>query len=360
MSLLLLPACGKSSSESREAKVTSPVAPSVVRDSVRCGVGLDMDPSAAVATINGIAIPCKDLFERTASAALSTEAEFREQLRGMHKQGLAELIDDKLLQAAADEKKQSIKDFVAGTLSIVPTTAEEAKAFYEQAVARGEQLPPYESVTAELINFLNENKQKVALQEFRDGLRAKATLELSLPLVLPPKFEVEATGPSKGGDNAVVTIVEFSDFQCHFCGKAEPTVQQVLKEYGDKVRFVYRDYPLPNHPEAAKAAEAAHCAGKQGKYWELHGLLFANQAALGMDAVKGYAQSLGLNSEEFASCVESGEMAPVVVASLQEGEKAGVNGTPAFFVNGRILSGAQPFERFKEVIDHELANAGQN
>ncbi len=332
---------------------------STVEATKPCGVGLDVGPQTTVATVDGVAIPCSELFSLTSPMALARQAEFLEEIRSIHKQGLANLIDERLLQAAADEKKQSISEFVASTLSIQPTTPEEAKAFYDQAVAQGETLPPFEEITDDLIGFLNERKQKTELETFRATLRAKAEISTSLPVVMPPKFIVDATGPSQGTDTAAVTIVEFSDYQCGFCAKAESTVHKVLEEYGDRVRLVYRDYPLPNHTEAPKASEAAHCAGKQNKFWEMHDLLFQNQRTLGIDALKGYAATLDLNPEKFVACLDSGEMKPVVVASLQEGEKVGVNGTPAFFVNGRLLSGAQPFERFKEVIDHELAQAGK-
>jgi len=359
-SLLLLPACKTESSSSSEAKpATSPVN-TVGSPAAPCGVGLDVAPESAVATVNGKAIPCSELFALTQPLALSAQAEFREELRGMHKQGLANMIDERLLQEAADAKKQTISEFVASTLTIQPATPEEAKAFYDQAVAQGETLPPLEQITEELMGFLNERKQKAELETFRNSLRAKADIQMSLPTVVPPKFTVDATGPSQGPDTALVTIVEFSDYECGFCGKAEPTIHKVLEEYGDKVRLVYRDYPLPNHTNAPKASEAAHCAGVQDKFWEMHGLLFQNQRALGIEALKGYATTIGVDSEQFVACLDSGEMKPVVIASMEEGEKLGVNGTPAFFVNGRLLSGAQPFARFKEVIDYELAAAAKN
>ncbi|MCP4447615.1 MAG: DsbA family protein [Myxococcales bacterium] len=353
-SFLLLPSCGKGNSKPAEARKSVPAQAGPAKTAEDCGVGLDIAPSAAVATIDGVAVPCSELFERTSKLAITSQAEFREQLRGLHQQGLSELIDEKLLNAAADEKKQSVEEFVSGTLSIQPTTPEEAKAFYEKALAQGEQLPPYDEIQEELVAFINENKQKTELSKFRAELRAKASVELSLPTVLPPKVLVDGTGPAQGAESAKVTIVEFSDYQCHFCGKSEPTVHKLLEEYGDKIRLVYRDYPLPNHTDAPKAAEAAHCAGKEGKFWEMHDALFANSGALGVADIKRYAVTLGLDSEQFAGCLDSGEMKPIVIASMEEGQKVGVNGTPAFFVNGRILSGAQPFERFKEVIDHEL------
>jgi len=358
-SLLLLPACGK---KTTDAKDTPPAAGTVVANAVvdPCGIGLDVGPETAVAVIDGVSVPCSELYQHTASAALSADAEYREQLHNIHKQGLSELINEKLLKAAADEKKLTVKDLVASSLSIVPTTVEEAKAFYAQAVARGEKLPPYEEVEKELNNYLNEQKQRGALETYRQSLQAKAEIDYRLPLLLPPKFEVNSDGgSSKGPSSAPVTIVEFSDYQCPFCGRAEPTIERLLAEYGDKIRLVYRDYPLPNHSFAPKAAEATLCAGKQGRYWEMHDLLFKNQRALDIPDLIGYAATLKLKSEDFLSCLQSGETRPSVVASTKAGEDVGVNGTPAFFVNGRLLSGAQPYERFKEIIEYELKSVAK-
>ena len=130
---------------------------------------------------------------------------------------------------------------------------------------------------------------------------------------------------------------------------------KVMKAYDGKVRVVYRDFPLPIHPQAQKAAEAAHCAGDQGKYWEMHEKLFANQKALEPTALKGYAKDIGLDQGKFDKCLDSGEKAKVVETNRKAGEKVGVTGTPAFFVNGVQLTGAQPFEEFKTIIDGELA-----
>lgn len=122
------------------------------------------------------------------------------------------------------------------------------------------------------------------------------------------------------------------------------------------MRIVFRDYPLPNHPQAQPAAEAAQCANDQGKFWEYHDKLFQNQRAMEPDNLKQYATDLGLNLEAFNECVDSRKYRADVQRDLQEGKKIGVTGTPAFFINGRFLSGAQPFENFKAVIDQELGN----
>jgi protein-disulfide isomerase len=164
----------------------------------------------------------------------------------------------------------------------------------------------------------------------------------------------EDDDPSIGPKDAKVVIIEFSDFQCPFCSKAESTVKQILAEYEGKVRFVYRDYPLSFHQFAQKAAEAAECADEQGKFWEYHDLLFDKQnewSSNGVLSFKQYAKDIGLDSQKFDQCLDSGQMASEVKKDFSDGQSYGVNGTPAFFVNGEMISGAQPFSVFKQKID---------
>lgn len=171
---------------------------------------------------------------------------------------------------------------------------------------------------------------------------------------------VTADEHMQGGDNAKVTIVEYSDFECPFCGRAYPTVNQVMETYGEDVRLVYRHFPLNSiHPQAQKAAEASECAADQGKFWEFHDKVFENQELLsgGATQLKKWAGELGLNASKFASCLDSGEKADIVQAGLDSGSAAGVTGTPAFFINGVALVGAQPFSSFQQVIDEQLSNS---
>lgn len=160
--------------------------------------------------------------------------------------------------------------------------------------------------------------------------------------------------PVKGPANAKITIIEFSDYQCPFCARAEPTMNQIIDTYKDDIKIVYRDFPLGFHENAQKAAEASECADEQGKFWEYHDKLFANQGALDIPSLKAYAIELKLNSAQFNQCLDSGKYEPEVKKDLEDGKAAGVSGTPAFFINGRLVSGAQPFDNFKKVIDEEL------
>jgi protein-disulfide isomerase len=163
--------------------------------------------------------------------------------------------------------------------------------------------------------------------------------------------------PALGPSNARVTIIEFSDFQCPYCAQFHAqTLPTILQEYGDRIRFVYRDFPLATlHPFAEKAAEAGECAHEQGAFWPYHDLLFNNQRALDRASLGTYATMSGLKMDAFNGCLDSAKYADEVAADEQAGVAAGVTGTPAFLVNGRLMVGAQPFAVFKAAIDAALA-----
>lgn len=172
-----------------------------------------------------------------------------------------------------------------------------------------------------------------------------------------------------GDPNAPVTLIEFSDFQCPFCRKFyKETLPQIKKEYiaTGKVKLVYRDFPLSFHPGATPAAEGAECAKEQGKFWEMHDAIFDEQEKQGSgtiqftaDDVKKWAAKIGLNTSKFNQCLDSGKYKQEVEKDTADGSAAGVNGTPATFINGRLVSGAQPFGAFKAIIDEELKKLGK-
>jgi protein-disulfide isomerase len=171
-----------------------------------------------------------------------------------------------------------------------------------------------------------------------------------------PRYMVPTTDkdPVRGNAAAPVTIVEFSDFQCPYCARVTPTLAHVREVYGDKVKIVFKDYPLPNHAQAPKAAEAARCASEQQKFWEMHDAMFANQRALEVPGLKQTARAIGLDGAKFDQCLDSGKWAGVIGEGSALGDKMGVNSTPTLYVNGRALVGAMPFENFKSIIDEEL------
>lgn len=190
-----------------------------------------------------------------------------------------------------------------------------------------------------------------------------ADLDQVAPNVAPPEIarvQVSADDDAvKGDPKAKVEIIEFSDYECPFCGNFyRETLSQIKTEYIDtgKAKFIYRDFPLNSiHPQAQKAAEAAECAGEQDKYYDMHDMLFENGVQGGPDIFKQYAGDIGLDIAKFSECLDTSKMASEVQKDFQDGQRSGVSGTPAFFVNGKLVSGAQPFSVFKELIDAELA-----
>jgi protein-disulfide isomerase len=172
-------------------------------------------------------------------------------------------------------------------------------------------------------------------------------------------YAINTTGsPAKGGPpNAAVTLVEFSDFQCPFCGRVTATLDQVEKVYGDKVRIVFKHLPLRMHSKAPKAHAASEAANRQGKFWEMHDLIFSNQRELSEAKYIQYATQIGLDVDRFKKDMASASVKAKVDADAAEAGKLGVTGTPGFFVNGFFLSGAKPFSEFKKVIDEQLAKS---
>ncbi len=163
--------------------------------------------------------------------------------------------------------------------------------------------------------------------------------------------------PSLGPEDAPVVIVEFSDFQCPYCKRANPTVERLLEEYPDQVRRVFKHFPLSFHRQAMNAHRAALAAGEQGKFWEMHAMIFDSGKGLDPDTMKAHAAALGLDVARFEEDFGSERFGERIEADMAEGRQAGVRGTPAFFINGRLLSGAQPYEVFKRRVEEVLEKA---
>ena len=285
------------------------------------------------------------------------------QLRQLHTQeyelkrrALDDLINQKLLEAEAKKRSVPAEQLLqqeVDSRAAEPTDAE-VEAFY---LGQRDRLNrPLDDVKAQLRQTLKQAKLQQARQNYFLRLREKAQVAI---LLRPPKVEV-AYDPArlKGSARAPVTIVEFSDFQCPYCRNVQATLKEVAAKYGDRVAFAHRDFPLRSlHPQAQSAAEASRCAGEQGKFWEYYDALFASQAKLDAGALAGYARSVGLDEKQFDSCVAGGKYRGKIEEDVQDGTRIGVGGTPAFFINGVFLSGAQPAAAFEKVIDEELAYA---
>jgi protein-disulfide isomerase len=320
------------------AKTTAPPAPA----------------AGTVALVDGKPISTADL-EAMAGSQLS---QLRAQEYQIKRRALDELIARKLAEKEAAARGISTDELMRTEIEAkVPAITEaEQRAFYEQNKARLGNTPEAEALK-QIEAYLRQQKVRERQVAFVNDLKTRTPVRVMLE---PPRTAV-AVGddPAKGPATAPVTIVEFSDFQCPFCTRVNPTLKQVGDKYGEKVRVVFRNFPLLQiHPQAAKAAEAASCAADQGKFWEMHDKLFANQQKLAVEDLKAHATELGLKADEFNQCLDSGKKEADWKHDMNEGTSYGLSGTPAFFINGRLISGAQPLEAFSAIIDEELEMKG--
>jgi len=314
-------------------------------------------PGDVVATVGSRSIT---LAEADAKAMQQPTATFGSMKLGQaiyqaRRAAIDDLVADLLMDEAAKAKSVTRSALIEQeiTAKISPVSEADIVAFYEANRARV-QGATLDQVRQAIRSYLTQERMQSIRAQYLDALKAKTPVRIALE---PPRQQFAASGgsPAKGPSTAPVEIVEFSDFQCPYCLRADPTVTQVLNTYGDRVHFVYRHYPLPGHPAARPAAEASACAAEQGKFWQFHDRLFADQTKLSDADLKKTAADLGLDGAAFNACVDSHKFKSMIDADVAAGQDAGVDGTPAFFINGRLISGAQPFGEFKKLIDEELA-----
>lgn len=271
-------------------------------------------------------------------------------------QALQNAIAERLLEAEASRRGITLAALIEQEIQskVADPTDQEIVAFYEQQKQRIRR--PLEDVRPQVAEALKSIKAGSIQDEFVASLREKSEVEVRLePIRVPVEL---ANSPQRGPADAPVTIVEFSDFQCPFCKRAQGVIQQLRDRYPTQVSWRFKDLPLNSiHPAAQSAAEAARCAGDQGKFWEYRDALF-EAGQITEDMHKGVAESLGLDSAPFLECLESNKYSEAVQADSLEAQKLGISGTPTFVVNGIVLAGAQPYEEFTRVIEDELRRKG--
>jgi len=324
------------------------------------GIGLPVSAQTAttsepLAVVNGEAITVEEV-ENALGAPLRR---LERQIYDMKRQKLEALIGERLLAREAAKRGISVQALLDAEVTAKAglVSEQEVETFFQANKARlkGEEADVRKRIAA----HLQQQKLAVRRETFLQSLRSQARVVVHLQA--PPVFRPEVTvggAPFRGPAAAPVTIVEFSDFHCPFCKQVLGTLTQLLSRYGDRVRLVFRDFPIDSlHPQARKAAEGARCAHDQGKFWEYHDVLFANAPQASPEKLKAYAAQVGLDLPSFERCLSSGTPEAAVQKDVDEGIRLGVTGTPAFFINGHLLSGAQPLESFVRVIEGELAHA---
>lgn len=285
-----------------------------------------------------------------------TEAEIdsklASQLYELRTRAIDKLADEYLLEEAAKRENLTVGEFLRREIDAKVSVSEgDALAWYTQH--KGQISQPFEKVKPAIIQGLRQRQADALREKLIADLRSAQPVKILLD---PPRFNVASAGhPVRGGAQAPVAIIEFSDFQCPFCRRSESTFAALREKYGDKISLVYMDFPLDFHPNALNAASAARCAGEQNKFWEYHDALFADQSKLGAADLKASAKRLGLNMDQFNACFDGAKYQKQIHADMDQGDDLGVTGTPTFFVNGRRLVGDLPVQQFEDVIADELA-----
>jgi len=278
----------------------------------------------------------------------------QEQVYALRKQDLELKVNDTLLAQEAQKKGITTRALLDAEVSakVPPVTDAQAQEFYNQNKDRisGEfaQLKP------QIIQYVQEEKEQEATVAYAAQLRGASKVEVNLTAPESPSFTIATDDqPVKGNAKAVVTIVEFTDFECPSCARQHPILDRIVNEFGDRVRLVVRDFPLSQHANARKAAEAAEAAREQGKYWEYAAVLFRNQSALGVDKLRQYASELGLDRARFDASLDSGKFAEKVQRDVMDGHKLGINGTPTIYINGKRVAD-NSYESVKSAIEATL------
>lgn len=306
--------------------------------------------SPVVATLDGAPITRADLEAQLKSRLLKV----RQQEYDILNEGLRELAFAKAQEREA--ARQGISVAALYKRNVTEKITPPAKSEVDSLLNRfRSQLPPDEAqARAQIESFLRERAEQERADAYRNELLAKANLKVMLE---PPRAEVvtRPNDPTIGRADAPITVIEFSDFQCPYCERGQAVVKQLRSEYGDKVRFVFKQLPLPMHGQARLAAEASLCANDQGKYWELREWMFANQSKISPDGLKAAAAELRLDGGKFSACLDGTAHEKRIDEDMAQANGLGATGTPTFFVNGRMLEGAQRIETFREVIKEELA-----
>jgi protein-disulfide isomerase len=308
---------------------------------------------AVIATIDGETILSAEI-DRLIGARVAL---LNEQIYQLRRQTIDGLIDQRLI--AKEAARRGLTETQLLDVEVVKKTAAvtdgEVEAFYQ---ANESRLPTQEAGLRERIREHLRNQKSAARRDaFAGELRAKANVSVLLtpPAIYRATINVDGA-PFKGRADAPVVLVKFEDFHCPFCKQAQPTLVQLLARYPEQIRLVHKDFPIDElHPGARAAHIAARCANEQGKFWSYHDALYASAPKTAPEELQKYAKDADLDLARFDQCLSADKYSTAVEKDIDEGKQAGVTGTPAFYINGRLIAGAQPLENFVRIIDEELA-----
>jgi protein-disulfide isomerase len=311
----------------------------------------------AAARIGDRTVTVRELDDRWKLEDPAAKAQADQTVYDGRRTALDAIIADALIDQAAKAKGVAKEKFVQDevTKRLKPVNDTDVRNFYVQNSERM-QGRTFEQMAGAIQQYLEQQNQNGAKQALIDELR-KAGPPIRIVMDAPRSpVQISPDDPSQGKADAPVTVVEYSDFQCPFCLRVMPTLKELRTKYGDRMRLVWKDFPLTQiHPQAFIAAQAGNCAREQGKFWEYHDKLFGNQSSLTADSLKKYAADTGLDAAKFNQCLDSSKYEARVQDALKAGNRLGISSTPTVYVNGRMINGAQPIDVFESVIEEELA-----
>jgi len=315
----------------------------------------DSSPQQVLALVDGAAVMRQDLDKDVHRRMDDLENESAQRKFHLLWAGAESVVADRLIAKEAARRRVSVDDLRQAEIAAkvaLPSDEDLKKVYDEQVASSG---VPFEQASAYIRSQLMTERMELQERSFVEQLRAGADVRYTLPVPELPRFAVETgAGPSLGPPEAKVTLVEFSDFQCPYCARASAMVRRLRELYPKALRVEFREFPLQQHPEARAAAEAARCADEQGKFWEFHDLLFANQRAQKTDDLERYGSEAKLDLVAWKSCLASGRAQKAVRAAEDAGRRNNVAGTPALYINGIKLVGLLPMPLLQSLIDNEL------
>ena len=274
----------------------------------------------------------------------------RQQYYLARRAALEQWIDDQVLANEARRQNLTVEQLLDRAIHVADPTEDQMRVYAEGLTSD----QPFEAVRDKILQHIRELRTARIRVAYVKSLREQAGLRITFDA---PVAELSVTeAPVLGSPNAPIHLVEFGDYQCPYCQQAYPVVKQLLENYGAKISFSFRDYPLPMHPQSPKAAEAVRCAGQQGKYWDFYNALFSDQK-LAVSDLKQEAGKLALDTAAFDKCLDSGEKTNAVAKDATEAQQLQLSGTPTFFINGRLFSGSTTYEDLRRAIDSELGLA---
>jgi protein-disulfide isomerase len=305
------------------------------------------DRDQVIAEVGGQKLTVADLQQQQGGKLLQARYQYYMNQR----KALDQLIDDKLIEIEAKKRNLSTDQLLNTVVfkELKDPTEDQLQVYYEGM----EATEPYEAVRDRVLEHIRELRREKARAAYVKQLRSNARVQVRLA---PPFADVNLKDAFvHGAKSSPVTLVEFADYECPYCQKITPELQKLEKEYGDRLAVVFKDFPLPMHHTSQKAAEAARCAGEQGKFWEYHDVLFYSKQ-LQVAELKAHARVLKLDGDSFDKCLDDGAETATVKKDLEEAHQLGLTGTPSFFVNGHFFSGAADYAVLKEMVELELTS----